>query len=102
MIAVGVHVRRTDFKQWLKSTLGGSQVKKEFFLKGMEILRSRFNSCSSKLSHDCKAVAFLMASDELNWCKENFGKQADVFFSPFTAPELDMSMFHHCDHMFIR
>ena len=102
VLVVGVHARRTDYKRWLSDRAHGKPVTKEFYLQGMEIFRSRFHTCDHHTLAGCKAVAFLMASDDLKWCKDNFGKETNVFFSQFKTKELDMSMLQHCDHVLSR
>jgi len=42
IIFVSVHVRRTDFKEWMTEQVGGFVASKEFYVKAMDYLRTKF------------------------------------------------------------
>ena len=105
ILVIGVHARRGDYSAWLRSRAKGYPVGKEFYTRGMEIFKSRFETChkgSTDGNTNCTAVAYVVASDDLQWCKDSFGDASDVYFSPFKTRELDMAILHQCDHMLTR
>ena len=103
VVLVGVHARRTDIDYTLVVVLKGRPVNRDYFMRGMDIFRERFHTCSqSNSTTNCTAVAFVMASDDIGWCKETFGHLQDVFFSVFVAKEQDMAMLQACDHSLAR
>ena len=56
---VGVHVRRTDYLQWVEKRYRGRPVDQGFFLHCMEEYRKTFGP----------AVVFLVTSDDPAWCR---------------------------------
>ena len=84
----------------MEKLLVGNLVGQKYFLRGMEIFRERFDTCSrSGLDQTCTAVAFIFASDDLQWCRLNF---ESVYFSRFSKREQDMALLQHCDHILLR
>ena len=62
VIFVGVHCRRTDFKDHLVAVSGSGMVDHVFYDKAFEIYRSRYNDDSHK-------IIFLAVSDDVEWIK---------------------------------
>ena len=58
----------------------------------MDIFKERFGT----------NVAFVMASDDIQWCKSTFQDRSDVFYSPFTKKEQDIAVLNQCDHAISR
>jgi len=58
---VGVHVRRTDYKEHLKLLYHASMVKPDFFLRQMDILQNKY-----------KPIMFFVVSDDPEWCDDSF------------------------------
>ncbi len=70
---VGVHVRRGDFLNKHSQELGRIVATNLYLHRAMEYFSKKY-----------KKVVFIVASDELNWCKNNL--PSDIFtimFSPF-------------------
>ena len=57
---VGVHVRRTDYIDWIEKTMRGKRIEKEFFYTAFEYFRKKYSK-----------PLFLITSDDREWCKEN-------------------------------
>jgi len=100
VIFVGVHCRRTDFKDHLVAVSGSGMVDHVFYDKAFEIYRSRYNDDSHK-------IIFLAVSDDVEWIKEAMGKHDDVRFGfDFGSPRLnepdlvgfDLCVLASCDH----
>ena len=80
----------------MEKLLVGNLVGQKYFLRG----RERFDTCPrSGLDQTCTAVAFIFASDDLQWCRSNF---ESVYFSRFSKREQDMALLQHCDHILLR
>ena len=63
-----VHVRRTDYIDWIKDRYKGQEVGKEFFLQTIQDFLTEDPSC-----------LFLVTSDDLDWCRENLKHPRLVF-----------------------
>ena len=63
-----VHVRRTDYIQWIESRYKGQQVGPDFFL----------HSIKDFLSEDPSSV-FLVTSDDMDWCRKNIIHDRVIF-----------------------
>ena len=72
-----VHVRRTDYINWIEKRYKGQQVGKDFFLHSIEELLAEDPGC-----------LFLVISDDLDWCKENIVHERVVFPS-LSLPSVD-------------
>ncbi|CAL4078844.1 unnamed protein product, partial [Meganyctiphanes norvegica] len=57
---VTVHVRRTDYKDWLKDHYNTGLIGTTYFRKAFQFYRERLSR-----------PVFLVASDDLDWCREN-------------------------------
>jgi len=67
-VFVGVHIRRTDYLDWIIDRYKGNPVDEHYFIYAMNLFRSRY-----------KNVKFFVTSDDLPWCKEKFNTQDVVF-----------------------
>ena len=63
-----VHVRRTDYIDWIKDRYKGQEVGKDFFLQTIQDFLTEDPSC-----------LFLVTSDDLDWCRENLKHPRLVF-----------------------
>ena len=61
-VTVGVHVRRTDYQQYLQAVRkeGGLYLSRQFYVDGMDYFRKKY-----------KNPIFIVASDDLKWCRKN-------------------------------
>ena len=90
---VSVHVRRGDYKTFIKQ-IGKKLVTKEFFTKAMHYARQNYEN-----------VLFIVISDDIDWCRRNLGdsKNNDVYFSTSsslsseTAVGLDLGLMMSSD-----
>lgn len=57
---VGVHVRRTDYIDWIEKNMKGKRIEKEFFFTAFDYFRKKYSK-----------PIFLITSDDKKWCKEN-------------------------------
>jgi len=103
LIFVSVHVRRSDFKEWMNTNArGGFVASQRFYLTAMEYYRSKYNSVT-------KTVVFVMASDDDKWCQKMFSNFSDVFFTSSSTtnlskqqPTFDLAVLSSCNHSIIR
>ena len=102
IIFVSVHVRRTDYVEWLSYFVGGQLVSSRYFTEAMNIFRRKYNTNTTE-------VLFVMASDDIQWCKDKFGNVNDVVLTAsFTSmssskqPTFDMAVMAQCNHSIFR
>jgi len=103
IIFVGVHVRRSDFKDWMKNQgHGGFVASQKFYLSAMDHYRNKYNDNNS-------TVVFIIASDEVQWCRKMFGNMSDVVLTSSATtplskqqPTFDLAALSHCNHSIIR
>jgi len=101
-IFVSVHVRRNDFKDWMATyAFGGFVASQKFYLSAMEHYRNKYNSKTS-------TVIFVMASDDVKWCRKMFGNLADVILTSSyqtkfsnQQPTFDLAVLSSCHHSII-
>ena len=101
-IFVSVHVRRSDFKDWMITyAQGGFVASHKFYLSAMEHYRNKYNSETS-------TVVFVMASDDDEWCMKMFGNMSDVILTSILTieffnhqPTFDLAILSKCNHSII-
>ena len=86
---VGVHVRRTDYKRLLKVLFDASMVKPDYFLRQMNVLRSKY-----------KPVIFVVVSDDPEWCEHEL-RGDDVVVMRNNSPAQDLAIMATCNHSII-
>ncbi|KDR14981.1 galactoside 2-alpha-L-fucosyltransferase 2-like [Zootermopsis nevadensis] len=86
---VGVHVRRTDYKAYLKRKYNASLVEPDFFPRQMNYFRNNY-----------KAVVFVVVSDEPRWCERELVGD-NVVVSRANSPEQDLAIMAACNHSII-
>ena len=69
-IPVGIHVRKGDYIQYEKS-LNIPNVLPEFYVKSMNQFKTNLG----------KKVAFILITDDIQWCKENIPSRKDLFIA---------------------
>ncbi|XP_050294029.1 galactoside alpha-(1,2)-fucosyltransferase 2-like [Anthonomus grandis grandis] len=87
---IGVHVRRTDYKYFLKKRFNLSLVGPKFFYNAMDYYKRKYPNC-----------LFVFVSDDPTWCYKEFGKLPDVFIASYHskhAPAVDMAIMSACNH----
>ena len=94
-ILVGVHVRRTDYQQFLEGRFNAQLVGASYFSRAMEYFRKKFPS----------RVLFVVASDDLDWCRKNLQPvNDDIVYTgngnPLNPAE-DMALLASCNHSII-
>jgi len=85
---VGVHVRRTDYEGLLKYLYHASTVKPDFFLRQMNLLRTKY-----------KPIMFSVVSDDPEWCERELSCD-DVVVMKTNSPAQDVAM-AACNHSII-
>jgi galactoside 2-L-fucosyltransferase 1/2 len=88
-VYVGVHVRRTDYKEYLKRKYNASLAKPEFFVRQMNYFRKKYES-----------VMFIVMSDEPKWCEEKVTGD-DVVVMWNNSAEQDLAIMAACNHSII-
>ena len=84
--AVCVHVRRGDF-------LSKGSANKRCVVGQADILHA-MDYMENKFSH----TVFIMASNDMDWCRQNFNRN-NVYFTNFTSANQDFTLMSHCDHL---
>lgn len=89
VVYVGVHVRRTDYGEYLKRKYDAALVKPEFFLRQMNSFRNKYGS-----------VLFVVVSDDPKWCEDELAGD-DVVVMRNNPPEQDLAIMAACNHSII-
>ncbi|KAL3871027.1 hypothetical protein ACJMK2_039051 [Sinanodonta woodiana] len=87
---VGVHVRRGDMLTDFNQKLGYATATPSYLHKSMTYFREKYSN-----------IIFIIASDDISWCKDNIKINYDNVFSKFDDPLVDMAMLSVCDHVII-
>ncbi|KAK4327780.1 hypothetical protein Pmani_001763 [Petrolisthes manimaculis] len=87
-VFVGFHIRRTDYKNFIKVKYGGRLPETPFFTRALTHYRTKFP----------EAAVFVVASDDLQYARSKLDQYHDVFFSPGFSPEVDMALLSSCNH----
>ena len=74
---VSIHVRRTDYVQWIEKRYKGHVVDEKFF-----------NYCMDTFRKENPDTVFIVTSDDVPWCKENLIGE-DVIFPQLEDEESD-------------
>ncbi|PVD32101.1 hypothetical protein C0Q70_07529 [Pomacea canaliculata] len=83
----GIHVRRGDYLQ--AEIWGYKTAPVQYLLHAMDYVRQRFRD-----------VTFVVASDDVKWCKEQFANTSDVtVLQTNSPPAVDMMILASLDHM---
>ena len=83
-LMVGVHVRRTDFKEFSKFWLP-ELLNETYFKEAMEYMRRKY-----------KAVTFLVVSDDPEWCRSHLQAE-DVMVVRGHSPAVDLAILASCE-----
>ncbi|CAL1534420.1 unnamed protein product [Lymnaea stagnalis] len=86
---VGVHVRRGDYLADHNVKLGYGVPQASYFHNAFKTIRELFRD---------KNFTFLIASDDLTWCKENL-KDPDVRIVTEESPLVHFAVLANCDHV---
>lgn len=105
VLFVGVHARRTDYREFLRINWGGHTVSKLFFTHAMETYRARYPR---------QKFLFLVVSDDVRWIKRMFRDEEEVVLAMTAGVELrgregsntsamfDMAVQASCNHSIMR
>ncbi|XP_021343889.1 galactoside 2-alpha-L-fucosyltransferase 2-like isoform X1 [Mizuhopecten yessoensis] len=86
---IAVHVRRGDFvNNEHISKYGYVSPGPDYLQKGMGMFRANYSN-----------TVFVVASDDLPWCKENMKGNDVVFLSAGNTRDLDFAVMTQCNHM---
>ena len=95
ILFVGVHVRRTDYSHYLAKTQNAKLVTGGYFARAMDKFRERFSDSE---------VVFVVASDDMKWCRRWLGKIKNVYFTSvhkscgITMARFDFALLANCQH----
>jgi hypothetical protein len=99
---VSIHIRRTDYKKWLLEKGYGKLASREYFVAAMNTFRKKYVTSST-------AVLFVIASDDVKWCKAMFANESDVVLAASSSskfskqqPTFDLAILSQCDHSILR
>ncbi|XP_041355995.1 galactoside alpha-(1,2)-fucosyltransferase 2-like [Gigantopelta aegis] len=85
---IAVHVRRTDMTTPTETRMGYVTAPLSYVQNAMTYMRRRYGN-----------VTFLLASDDVKWCREKFAKSHDVIVIDKGDAAVDMATMSLCDHM---
>ena len=84
-MTVGVHVRRTDFKEFSKFYIP-DLLNETYFLEAMNYMREKYS---------LSALTFLVVSDDPEWCRTHL-RAEDVMVVTGHSPAVDLAIMAHC------
>ena len=74
----------------------GGLISAQYFHKAMDEYRNQFVKSSKDV------LMFVVASDDLQWCKDNFKNLTDVFYvDDGNSPLLDLAIMSKCNHSIV-
>nr|XP_053632759.1 galactoside alpha-(1,2)-fucosyltransferase 1-like [Cherax quadricarinatus] len=88
-VLVGIHVRRTDYVDFIRN-YEGRLPGEAYFRRAMQYFRDKF-----------RRVIFVVASDGTQYATEKFAHYPDVTFSPGTTWQVDLATLASCNHSII-
>ena len=86
---IGVHVRRTDYRQWMTRFVDGGLVGADYLRRALALMRRRHPD-----------ALFVVASDDLDWCRREL-RAPDVVLAGDgvqTQPGGDLALLAACNH----
>ncbi|XP_071453549.1 galactoside 2-alpha-L-fucosyltransferase SEC1-like [Hetaerina americana] len=86
---VGIHVRRTDFSQWLPRVYNKSLATASYFREAMDYFRKKIEG----------PIAFIVVSDDTKWVKINLGAKERDHSSESIGH--DLTLLSLCNHTII-
>ncbi|XP_037083884.1 galactoside alpha-(1,2)-fucosyltransferase 2-like [Pollicipes pollicipes] len=84
---IGVHVRRTDYEEWLATHLDGRLVSPVYLQRALRYAR-----------HAYPRPAFLVSSDDMVWCREHIVGTDVVFVGSDASEAVDLATLALCNH----
>lgn len=87
---IGVHVRKGDFDILQNKKRGYVSASPEFIQRALGYFKERFPNAS-----------FVVASNDLVWCKGNFPKEFTLFYLENHSAAVDMAVLSMLDHVVI-
>jgi len=91
-----------DYKDWLLLKNYGNLTSRAYFLEAMNIYRKKYVTSST-------AVLFVIASDDMAWCKKMFLNENDVVLTSSSSskfskrqPTFDLAILSQCNHSILR
>ena len=90
-VFVGIHVRRTDYKNNLRRHTGHFATI-QYFVRAMTHFEAKYGVGN---------VVFIVASDDYEWCQKMLDSRQDVFLASRSS-EVDFALLTRCNHTIIR
>lgn len=92
-ILIGVHVRRTDYSEFLRDRFNAQLVGPLYFDRAMNYFRNKFP----------KRALFVVVSDDMQWCRHNLQSDDIVYAgnSETSNPAIDLALLASCNHSII-
>ncbi|KAL1491253.1 hypothetical protein ABEB36_011874 [Hypothenemus hampei] len=87
---ISIHVRRTDYENYIKRKYNGILASKQFYINAMNYYRDKFKNC-----------LFLFISDDPTWCFKNYSYLKDVYIVGYTKKTTafeDLALMSACNH----
>ncbi|XP_005099117.1 galactoside alpha-(1,2)-fucosyltransferase 2 [Aplysia californica] len=89
-ILVGIHVRRGDYLDKPRIAAGRVTAPPSYFNAAMRWMKTKFPN---------DQIIYVVASDDLKWCAENFKNYTDVKVLPDASEGVHMAIMASCDHV---
>ena len=83
VLYIGIHIRRTDYFDHIKWLVKGTVLDEKYFKKAMKVFKEKFRD---------KILIFVIASDDIGWCKKKFGDDKSVYFPDYRI-EVSLCLF---------
>ncbi|KAK4318842.1 hypothetical protein Pmani_010164 [Petrolisthes manimaculis] len=90
-VFVGFHIRRTDYKKFVKNKFGGHLPGTSYFTRALTHYRTKYPD----------AAVFVVASDDLQYARAELQQYQDVYFSQGFSAGQDMALLSSCNHSII-
>lgn len=89
-VVVAIHSRRGDYLRKDLKEFGYITPNASYYRNAMEFFRKKFHE---------KRVFFVAASNDINWLREQLGKEENIFFLQNNPPFIDMAVLSLCNHV---
>lgn len=89
-VFVGLHIRRTDYFNYILKRFAAKPAHISFYMRAMKYFEEKYTS-----------VIFIVTSDDPNWCIKHFSSKKNVYItgrSHPNTPALDLAILSSCNH----
>lgn len=106
---IGIHVRRTDYGEFL-SRRNASLVDLDYFQRAIRKMKTIILTTGNGTEQDVSQMVFVVASDDPEWCIQQFSRIPSERFlftnshihraeiEPYSPTSFDLCVLSHCNH----